>query len=74
MKDDPVKFLFKGGLMSFSIFAHPVNAYIDFGFHAIRISQVKSDYIGIKIVFKKIAVDFEDGLITRKYIIQRNQL
>ncbi len=69
MKDYPVQLPGKAGVAFFSIVPHPVNADIYFGLNRTPLRKIKSYYIGIKVMLKKLPVDIKKPFIRAKDIV-----
>lgn len=71
VKNDPVKLLFEANSQIPGIIPNPVNTYVDFGQYEATswFRKIKSDYIGVIIMFQVIPIDLEQILVGAKHII-----
>ena len=75
MKNHPVKFLIEGIAQGFGILSNPVNTDVNFSIQDILFfRQVKSDDIGIKIVWEMLLIDVQKVGIRTKNDVQLSDL
>ncbi len=74
MKNDPKELFFDRGPKYSGIFPYPVDADIDLPDHGMTgLGKGKCNNIGIKIVLKEFAVDFQQSVVGHKNILKFGQ-